>query len=146
MRKFLISAALASAALSAVPALAQDYGNRGNDQRGDRYEQRGDRYDRGDRENRGDWNRGGVDRRAVGNLLAQLNEVDLRIQRSVQRGVISPREAFGLRRESNQVRQRLAFASRGGINGREFASLQVQVNRLQQRLQFERRDRNDRRF
>ena len=133
MRKFLISAALASAALSAVPAMAQDYGNHG-------YNQRGDRGDRGD------WNRGGVDRRAVGNLLAQLDNVDQRIQRSVQRGVISPREAFGLRRESNQVRQRLAYATRGGISGREFASLQVQVNRLQQRLQVERRDRNDRRF
>ena len=140
MRKFLISAALASAALSAVPAMAQDYGNHG-------YGQRDDQRGYGDRgEHRGDWNRGGVDRRAVGNLLAQLNDVDLRIQRSVQRGVISPREAMGLRRESNQVRQRLAYASRGGISGREFASLQVQVNRLQQRLQFERRDRNDRRF
>ena len=139
MRKFLISAALASAALGAVPALAQDYGNHG-------YDQRGDRYDHGDRDHRGDWNRGGVDRRAVGNLLAQLDDVDQRIQRSVQRGMISPREAFGLRRESNQVRQRLAYASRGGISGREFASLQVQVNRLQQRLRYERRDRNDRRF
>lgn len=134
MRKFLISVALVSTALSAAPAMAQDYGRQGYDHRDDR------------RDDRGDWNRHGPNRPAVNNLLRQLDQVDMRIQRSARRGMISQREAFGLRRESNQVRTRLAIASRGGLSGREFASLQVQVNRLEQRLMIERNDRDGRRF
>ncbi|HMG47571.1 MAG TPA: hypothetical protein VK614_08955 [Allosphingosinicella sp.] len=125
MRKFLISIALVSTALTAAPAMAQDYGHRGD---------------------RGDWNRGGPNRPAVNNLLRQLDQVDVRIQRSAQRRIISQREAMGLRRESNQIRVRLAYSARGGLSGREFASLQLQVNRLEQRLRIERNDRDGRRF
>src|SRR3954464_10479423 len=88
MRKFLISVALVSTALTAAPALAQDYGRPGY----------------GDHRN--DWNRGPA-RPAVNNLLRQLGQVDLRIQRSVQRRVISQREAFSLRREANDIRVRV---------------------------------------
>src|SRR3954465_3892140 len=86
MRKFLISVAIVSTALTAAPALAQDYGRQGYDQRDD---------NRGD--HRGDWNRGPA-RPAVNNLLRQLDQVDFRIQRSLQRRAISPREAYSLRR------------------------------------------------
>jgi hypothetical protein len=127
MRKFLISIALVSTALTAAPAMAQDYGRQGHDQRGD-------------------WNQRGPARPAVNNLLRQLDQVDVRIQRSAQRRIISQREAMGLRRESNQIRARLGFRGRDGLNGREFASLQVQVNRLEQRLRIERNDRDGRRF
>ncbi|MBV9884536.1 MAG: hypothetical protein JO276_16125 [Sphingomonadaceae bacterium] len=129
MRKFLISVALVSTALTAAPALAQDYGHRGYDQRGD---------------HRGDWNRGGPDRPAVNNLLRQLDQVESRIQRSLQRRAISFREAASLRREANDIRVRANVRGRDGLSGREFAQLQVRVNRLEQRLRFERRD-DDRR-
>lgn len=126
MRKFLISIALVSTALTAAPALAQDHGRQGyGDHRGDR---------------------GRPARPAVNNLLRQLDQVDVRIQRSAQRRIISQREAMGLRRESNQIRARLGFRGRDGLNGREFASLQLQVNRLEQRLRIERNDRDGRRF
>ena len=121
MRKILVSVALATATLAAVPAAAQ-YNHHDNS----------------------GWHRG-PDRRAVRNLLAQLDHVEQRIDRSARRGIISPREAFGLRREANQIRARLSRSGRDGLSGREFANLQVQVNRLEQRLRFERRDRDGRR-
>lgn len=126
MRKFLISVALVSSALTAAPALAQNYGHPGN----------------GDQ--RGDWNRGGPDRPAVNNLLRQLGQVDLRIQNSFQRRAISPREAVSLRREANDIRVRVNVRGRNGLTGREFAQLQVRVNQLEQRVNSERRDRDRR--
>ena len=122
MRKLLIPVALAAATLAAVPAAAQyrDNGHHG-------------------------WNQRGPDRRAVGQLLRELDRVDQRITRSARRGIISPREAFGLRREANRIRQRLQRASRNGLSGREFAQLRIQVNRLEQRVRHERRDRDGRR-
>src|SRR5689334_4611183 len=120
MRKLLVSVALATATLATtVPAAAQ--------------------YHSG-------WNQRGPDRFAVNNLLRQLDQAESRIDRSVRRGVISQREAFGLRRDANQIRTRLSFAARGGLSGREFAQLQFQVNRLEQRVTLERRDRDGRRF
>ena len=127
MRKFLISVALVSTALTAAPVLAQDYGRHGY----------------GDHRGYGDY-RGGWDRPAVNNLLRQLDQVEFRIQRSLQRRMISPREAFSLRREANEIRARLGYRSRDGLSGREFAQLQFRVNRLEQRLRVERRDRDGR--
>jgi hypothetical protein len=137
MRKFLISVALVSTALTAVPAMAQERGRGGYDQRDDN---RGDH--RGD--HRGDWNRNGPSRQAVNELLRDLNRAESQIDRSVQRRIISRREAFSLRREANQIRMRLNFALRGGLSGREFGELRVRVNRLEQRLRIERRDRDNR--
>ena len=136
MRKFLVSVALATATLAAVPAAAQYQGsNRQWDQRDDRgWDQRDDRYHRG------------PDRRAVQQLLIRLDNVQQRIDRSARRGVISPREAFSLRREANQVRSQISRAGRNGLSGREFAELNVRVNRLEQRLRYERRDNNGRRY
>ena len=123
MRKLLISVAVATATLAAVPAAAQ-YRDRDNNHAG--------------------WQRG-PDRRAVQHLLGDLAQVDQRIERSARRGILSPREAFSLRRESNQIRARLNRTGRDGLSGREFASLQTQVNRLEQRVRLERRDRDGRR-
>ena len=128
MRKLLISVALVSTALTAAPALAQDYGRQGY----------------GD--HRGDWNRGGPDRPAVNNLLRQLDQIENRIQRSLQRRAISPREAYSLRREANDIRVRVNVRGRNGLTGREFAQLQIRVNRLEQRVRIERRDRDGRPF
>lgn len=120
MRKFLISVALVSTALTAAPALAQNYGARAAV----------------------GWN--APARPAVNNLLRQLGQVENRIQRSLQRRAISPREAASLRREANDIRVRVNVRGRNGLTGREFARLQVRVNRLEQRVAVERRD-NDRR-
>ena len=141
MRKFLISIALVSTALTAVPAMAQDYGRPGSDRRDDRrYDQRDDH--RGDRDHRGNWNRHGPSRHAINELLRDLNRAEGMIERSVQRRIISRREAISLRREANQIRMRLNFALRGGLSGREFGELRFRVNRLEQRVRIERRDRD----
>jgi hypothetical protein len=126
MRKFLISVALGTAAISAaVPAMAQDYGR--SDRRGD---------------NRG-WQRGGPTRAQVNELLRDLNRAEARIDRA--RG-ISRREAASLRREAGQIRIRLNLAARNGINGREFGDLRARVNRLEARVRLERNDRDNRRY
>ena len=121
MRKFLVSVALATATLAAVPAAAQYHDSHVG------------------------WNHRGPDRRAVQELRTRLDQVQLRIDRSVRRGIISHREAFGLRRQAAQLRRQISIASRNGLSGREFAGLRGEVNRLEQRLRFERRDRDGRR-
>ena len=127
MRKFLISALMLSTVVGVAPAAAQHVGYHGN---------------------RGNvaWNNGGPSRQAINELLRDLQRAENGIQRSVQRRMISQREAMGLRREASQIERRLNMASRNGIGGREFASLRVQVNRLQQRLRIERNDRDGRRY
>ena len=127
MRKFLIPALMLSTVVAVAPAAAQ-YG----DHRGDRAHSA--------------WNRGGPSRQAINELLRDLNRAESRINRAMQRRVISAREAVGLRRQANQIERQLHRASRNGISGREFASLRVQVNRLEQRLRVERRDRDGRRW
>ena len=122
MRKLLVSFAVATAAVTAVPAAAQ-------------YHHAG--YDR-------QW-QPGPSRQAVFNLMRQLDQVDARIDRSAQRGLISRREAAGLNRQAQRIRQQLHRSGRNGLTGREFASLRVEVNQLDQRLRFERRDRDGRR-
>ncbi len=130
MRKFLISALVLSTVVGVAPAAA----NHG-----------GYHSDRGHGQHAG-WNRGGPSRQAINELIRDLRRAENGIQRSVQRRIISRREAAGLRREANQIERRLHLASRNGINGREFASLRTQVNRLEQRLRMERRDRDGRRY
>jgi hypothetical protein len=119
MRKLLVSVAIATATLAAVPAAAQ-YQDRHWD----------DRPGYGHRTN---W-------QAVNDLRRDLAQIEDRINRSARRGQISQREAFGLRREANRIENRLQRASRGGLSGREFAELRVSVNRLRQHLRVERRD------
>ncbi|MGA9581361.1 MAG: hypothetical protein WBR13_05265 [Allosphingosinicella sp.] len=130
MRKFLISALVLSTVVGVAPAAANHGGYHA------------------DRGNRGQvaWNRGGPSRQAINELLRDLRRAENGIQRSVQRRVISQREATGLRRQANQIERRLSLASRNGITGREFGALRVQVNRLEQRLRIERRDRDGRRY
>ena len=136
MRKFLISIALVSTALAAAPAMAQGYGPRGPEQTYGR-DQGDGRY--------GDQNRGGS-RQAVFELSRDLDRIDARIERSVQRGTLSRREAFGLRRDAQQIRFQLRSSQRDGIRGRELGRLRFQVAQLEQRLRYERNDRDGRRF
>ena len=145
MRKFLISIALVSTALAAAPAMAQGYGQRGPVQGDSRYgdQDRGGYDRRGDRD--GEFNGGGR-QQAVFQLSRDLDRIDMRIERSVQRGTLSRREAFGLRRDAQQIRFQLRGSQRDGIRGRELGQLRFQVARLEQRLRAERNDRDGRRF
>jgi hypothetical protein len=127
MRKILISALMLSTVVAVAPAAA----NHGGYHR-----------DRGQSE----WNRNGPTRQAINELIRDLNRVETRIERSAQRRIISPREAFSLRREASQIERRLQRAGRDGISHREFASLRAQVNRIEQRLRIERNDRDGRRY
>jgi len=121
MRKLLASVALATATIAvAVPAAAEAQ--------------------------RSAYRPLGPSRQAINELLRDLNRAENGIERSVQRRIISRREAAGLRREASQIRFQLNRAARNGIGGREFASLRHQVNRLEQRLRIERRDRDGRRY
>ncbi len=113
MRKLIVSVAIATATLAAVPAAAQ--------------------YNQGQHQG---WNQRGPDRQAVNQLVRQLNQVDAQIDRQVRRGRISQREGFALNRQANQIRNRLARAGRNGLNGREFAQLRVQVNQLERNLRL----------
>lgn len=119
MRKLLVSVALATAALAAVPAAAQH--------------------------GQSHWDQRGPDRRAVSDLLRRLDQVDNRIDRQARRGNLSQREAFALNRQANHIRNRLFRAGRNGLNGREFTQLRFQIDRLEQNLRHERRDRDGRR-
>jgi hypothetical protein len=163
MRKFLISFALVTTALAAAPAMAQGYGQRGPEQTYNRDggpqadgrygdQDRDGRYNDQDRAGpygRGDYDRGyngGGRQQAVFQLSRDLDRIDMRIERSVQRGTLSRREAFGLSREARQIRFQLRRSQQGGIRGREFAQLRFQVAQLEQRLRYERNDRDGRRF
>jgi hypothetical protein len=121
MRKLLISAALATATMTAaVPAAAIAQPGYGHG-----------------------WQRNGPTRAQVNDLLRDLNRAEQRIDRAPG---ISRREAVSLHREANQIRFQLNRALRNGINTREFAVLRGQVNRLQLRVRIENRDRDNRRF
>ena len=127
MRKFLIPALVLSTVVGVAPAAASHGGYHG------------------DHATVG-WNRGGPSRQAINELIRDLNRVEARIERSAQRRIISPREAFSLRREANQIERQLQRASRNGISGREFGMLRSQINRLEQRVRLERQDRDGRRY
>ncbi len=119
MRKIIVSVALATATLAAVPASAQwgyerDY--RHNDYR---------QY-----------------RAAEQRLLNDLDQVEQRIYRASERGRLSPRESVSLRREANQLRHRIYQAGRNGLSPREFERLQERVFNLRERFREERRDGN----
>lgn len=117
MRKLLISVALATATVAAVPAAANAQPGYG-------------------------WQRGGPTRAQVVDLLRDLNRAEQRIDRN--RG-ISRREAAGLHRQASVIRGQLNRAQRNGINSREFAGLRAQVNRLEARVRMESRDHDNRR-
>lgn len=122
MRKLLVSIAIATATLAAVPAAAQ--------------------YHQG----RPGWQNDGWSqmRPRVEALQRDLDRVEQRIQFSLERRTISFREARSLRREAADIRIGINRHGRNGISEREFVNLRARVDRLQARLRVERRD-NDRR-
>jgi Ni/Co efflux regulator RcnB len=139
MRKLLISALMVSSVVAVAPAAAQYGGGYG-----DRGRAESNRGGYGDRD-RGEWNRG-PSRQAINELLGDLNRAESRIDRSVERRIISRREAFGLHRDADRISAQLGRSGRDGISGREFARLRIEVNQLEQRLRMERQDRDGRRY
>lgn len=115
MRKIVISAVIAGAAVVATPAAAQNWG----------YAQ-------------GHGNNGAA-------IAQQVNQLHNQIAQAQRRGAISPREANGLRRQATQVQRNYRQFSRNGIDRREFSLLQRQVQQVRQALRLERRDSDRRR-
>ena len=130
MRNILVSAALAAMALGAVPAAAQGYGQQGYGQQG-----------HGQHQGRG-YGQRGPDRQAVNMLLRDVERADRQIDRAMQRRFLSPREAQFLRREADQIRNRIHRSSRDGLSGHEFAQLRQRLSRLEERIRIEARDRD----
>jgi len=142
--KTMITALLAATAMAAaVPAMAQDYDDRGrgrgSDDRGyddRRYGDRGydDRYD--DR-------RGGY-----GDLSAGYARIDNRIQRGMRSGAISYREADRLRQKLRELRMldRRYRATEGRLTRWERQDLMRRTDQLERQVRLERRDRDDRRY
>jgi hypothetical protein len=73
-------------------------------------------------------------------IQQDINQLDRRITRAEQRRTISRREAFGLRRDANEIRRTYARYSRNGLDRQEVRDLQRRVNQVHMRLRYERRD------
>jgi hypothetical protein len=116
MRKIVISALIAGAAVVATPAAAQNWGYQGH----------------------GYGNNGAQ-------IGQQINQLHNQIAQAQRRGTISPREANGLRRQATQVQRNYRLFGRNGLDRREVAQLQRQVQQVRQALRFERRDSDRRR-
>ena len=134
MRKLLVSVAVATATLAAVPAAAQYHGD---DRRWNRLP--GQRDDRG-----------GQSRPAIAGRPAaadpDLDQAEQRIDRSARRGIISQREALRPAPRGEPDRAPAPRASRNGLSGREFAELRVAGPTGSSSAAHERRDRDGRRF
>lgn len=137
MKEVLLSLAVLAATAAALPAAAQGYGrghDGGYDQRG--YDQRG--YDQ-----RGHHQRG-YDQRGWTLVEVRLERLHHRIQRGVESGRLTRREAQGLRGEFRDLVRRERAYSRNGLTWRERADLEARFDRLSARIRFERRDGEDR--
>jgi Spy/CpxP family protein refolding chaperone len=118
MRKFLISAALLSAASIAVatPADAQ---------------YRGQAYGQG-------YGQGGAFR--GGGIQRELGEIRQQIRLGFDRGMLSRSEAARLTRDADRIEERLQRRAWDGLSFRERDDLQRRVQQLRGRLRFERFD------
>lgn len=126
MKKVILSFAALAAAATALPAVAQPYGNAyghrgGYDQRG--YDQRG------------------YDSRNWTPIEVRLDRLQNRIERGIESGRLTRREAQGIRYEFRDLVQRERVYSRNGLNWQEQADLNARFERLNARVRFERQDR-----
>ena len=126
MSKILLSMVAASALVgAALPAAAQDFGR--DHRPNDRYEDRGDRYDRG----------GGY-----GGIDARQSAIDFRIERGIRTGQLTRREAWELKDQSREI-ARVEYRYRAnGLNGWERADLDRRLDRLDYRVSMELSDRD----
>jgi hypothetical protein len=127
MRKFLISAALLSAAsiTVATPAAAQ---------------YRGQPYGQGYGDYRG---QGHVQFRG-GGIQRELGEIRQQIRLGFDRGFLTRHEADRLSRDADRIQGRLQRRSWDGLSFREREDLQRRIQQLRERLRFESFDRDRR--
>ncbi len=71
-------------------------------------------------------------------IRTQIWELERDIDRAVRRGTIGNREAFGLRRDLNFVRNWYMTSARNGLTYQEVRYLQDRVNRIRDRLRLQR--------
>jgi hypothetical protein len=122
MKKVLLSLAAVAAVAAALPAAAQPYGQA--------YGYQGQR---------------GYDQRGWTPIEVRLERLHTRIERGVQNGRLTRREAQGLRMEFRDLVQRERVYSRDGLSWQERADLDARFDRLSARIRWERRD-DDRRY
>ncbi len=72
-------------------------------------------------------------------------QLDESINRAQRNRVISPREAQGLRRDLQNLKDDYNRYARRGLSANEYRSLEGKVSQMRYRLQVERRDRDGRR-
>lgn len=72
----------------------------------------------------------------------EINQLSMQISRAEQRRAISHREAQALRRQMIQVQRNYAAFSRNGIDRHEYAALDRQLDQVRRGLRAERRDRD----
>ena len=119
MKKVILSLAAVAALAAALPAAAQPYGNAYGHQRG-------------------------YDQRAWTPIEVRLERLQDRIQRGVERGQLTRREAQAIRYEFRDLVQRERAYSRNGLTWQERADLDARFERLNARVRWERRDGEDR--
>ena len=115
MRRFLISAALMSAAAMAVATPA-------------------DAQYRGPAQGYGEFRGGGIER--------ELIQIRQQIRLGFDRGMLTRGEAARLNRDANRIDERLRRRAWDGLGFRERQDLQRRVQQLRQKLRFERFDRD----
>lgn len=83
---------------------------------------------------------GGYGRGQIHGIQQQVNQIEQRVYRSAQRGLISRGEANRLLRRADRI-ERLAYRyQRNGLSPREHHELQARVQNLRHELRFERRE------
>jgi hypothetical protein len=70
----------------------------------------------------------------------QIWDLDRAVDRATQRGTISRRESFGLRRDIQGLRGQFQMYNRNGLSFDEVRTLQGRVNAIRARLRMERLD------
>lgn len=73
-------------------------------------------------------------------IRQQIWRLDRDVDRAAQRGTITRREAVGLRRDVQRLRNQYNVYSRNGLNFQEVRTLQTRVNQVRTRLRLERAD------
>jgi TolA-binding protein len=122
---------------AATPSLAQGYP--GRDYPAHSQNDRG-QYDRGHND------RGYNDRGRVNQVRAQIDQLQMAVNRSDNRDRISEREARGLRNDVRSLQIQFRRFARDGLSNREYRTLENRIENIRARLHLERRDRNDHRM
>jgi hypothetical protein len=78
-------------------------------------------------------------------IRRDIYALDARIQNAQRNRAISPREAQGLRRDAQNIKQTYTRYANRGLSVSEYRTLERRVATINQRLRIEKRDRDGRR-